>query len=1164
MNTTPLQPGALLQHRYRIGRVVGFGGMGAVYEVTDERLDARAALKQIVHSSPALREAFEREARLLRNLRHRSLPRVFDYFTEADADFLVMDFIAGPDIATLIQQQGALPVDQVLLWADALLDVLIYLHTSRPAIIHRDIKPQNIKIGAEDIPVLLDFGIAKGNAGVTPATSSEPSIAAYTRPYAPIEQILGMPTTAQSDLFSLGATLYHMLTAQLPVAANRRQDDANHGRPDPLRPACQVNGRVPSAVSDVLQDLLGLHASDRPTSAAEARQALNEAMMHPLQSIAPAPTELGDGEEAQAANPGRAARTDGANIGVARSNAASVRPARSSVSPVISGGRSTARATQRSLQKRIHARVRRVLDSYDSAWMVWCDPKDEWRPLLERVAADTRLGAFRLVTITEQSADAIGSLTARRRIQQLMGDGESFVLLVQADCNHLGWMWAQALLAEETYTTSLRDQLLAWGWQPQSAQVSAQEIVVLARQGLQQDPATWGGGQLQPDLPLLLEVLAGGAAPGTETRYILDLTTQQAGLSLYEEVTAERWRIRSLARLLVTQAHEAAPRLIGEHNELLIGEGSRAIALDLLYRWIDSLRLSRGLAGAILEADKIAALDGQVRDANLKHGPFLSRAAEFSLFTSVCTRLAQKSGKDLLQTLAGMHADLERHVVSFWGAASNTNPTQATLAIPWSELARLSRAAQALLDAVPTQDWSTPEQAIHWYCSGGWRLDNVGEEFLRHLNRSTPELLALITPLRKTYRARWERTLIQWSEVWIAAGRPTPKLATAGEWLKQALTDSRPTAVLMLDALRYDLGVTLAAMINNQEGTERAALHTARAPLPSITALGMSMALPLDERDLHAAVVEGRWRVIDSATQLDLSVAENRRVWLRTRGIVPNDGILALNDVAHGRTPQPSKERKVIVITDDLIDQLGHDDELESLGGGAALDRYRSVITQLRDAGWRRVLVVTDHGYLHWAGADEKRLAPPVSDPAYRSRRALAYPISVPLAEPHVLAPGGTWRVLPARGASAWSAYGKLGYFHGGASLQEWIIPCLQIEWPAQAQPVGVVVQSPAKGILSAQPRIIVHIERGSIFIDDALPRHIEVLIRNATNRIILFRSDPVEVTPQQTTVSILLRRTPQVAALRDTALRIEVRDTLTEEMIDAADSVLNIDLDDW
>ncbi len=1168
INTPPLTSGMLLQDRYRIGRAIGYGGMGAVYEVTDERLDARAAIKQIVRSTPVLRDAFEREARLLRNLKHRSLPQVFDYFTEADADFLVMDFIDGPDAGELITQRGPLPIDQVLAWADALLDVLIYLHTREPAIIHRDIKPQNIKISSDGIPMLLDFGIAKGTAGVTPPTSSQHSVAAYSRPYAPIEQLLGLPTTPQSDLFSLGATLYHLLTAQLPVAASQRHDDVSNGRSDPLLPVHHINGRIPVPVSHAIQRMLALRASERPASALVAREELRAARAQQAQPTGPTPTELATEDANTAGNHSAGGRTNrdlgDPGIGHHRTPEGAVRQSRPTPSAMSDRERATRGSGQGSLQKRIHARVRRVLDSYDGAWMVWCDPNDEWRPLLERVAADARLGTFRLVTITERTANEIGGLQARQRVQQLIDDGEPFVLLVQSDRDSLGWMWAQALLAEETYTLSLREQLIAWDWQPQSAHVSDQEVAALARQGLQQDPSTWGGGGIQPDLPLLLEVLAGGAVPDDDQTYILDLTTHQAGLPVYEEHAPERWRIRALAQLLVTQAHAVAPRMISDSNELLIGEPARTTALDLLGRWVDSLRLNKGLSDAIMEADKIAALGNQVRDATIKHGPFLSRAAEYHVFTATCTRLSQKSGKDLLQTLAGLHNDLERHAASFWGdRADSSDPIRVTLALPWSELVRLSRAAQTLLDAVPTHDRSTPEDALRWYTTGGWQLDQAGEEILRNVSRSTPELLALLTPLRAAYRARWERTLIQWSDLWTAAGCPIPKLTTAGEWLKQTMSRSTATAVLMIDALRYDLGAMLAAYINTQEGTERAALHPTRAPLPSITALGMGMALPLTESDVRAEVVDGRWQLIDTHTQMDLSIAEKRRAWLRQRGIVPDDGIIALNDVVRGQVPKPEKGRMSVVITDDLIDQLGHDDELEMMGSGPALERYRTAITQLRDAGWRRVLVVTDHGYIHWAGNDDKRLPPPAPGVAYRSRRTLAYPVSTTLAEPHVLASGSGWRVLPARGTASWSAYGKLGYFHGGASLQEWIIPAIQIEWPTKAQPVHVIIQS-VKHILSAQPRLTLRVERSSMFVEDALPRHVEVLIRHASERTILFRSTHLQITPNQESVTTVLRRTPSATAPRDTALRIEVRDTLTEEVLDAIDGMLAIDLDDW
>jgi len=264
-----------------------------------------------------------------------------------------------------------------------------------------------------------------------------------------------------------------------------------------------------------------------------------------------------------------------------------------------------------------------------------------------------------------------------------------------------------------------------------------------------------------------------------------------------------------------------------------------------------------------------------------------------------------------------------------------------------------------------------------------------------------------------------------------------------------------------------------------------------------------------------------------------------------------------------GTIPAPAKGRTRLLITDDIIDQLGHDDELELLGSTIALERYRDVVIRLRDAGWRRILVVTDHGFIHWPGSDEKRATPPIAGPVYRSRRVLAYPASIDLPGPYALSLGGQLKILPARGASCWSAYGGLGYFHGGASLQEWVIPCIKIEWPQTAQPVNVIIQ-PLEHVLSVRPRVIVHVERESMFIEDALPRHIEIVIRHGSERRILFRSAQTEITPSQDQVAISLRMTPGADAPWDTPLQIEVRDALTEEVLTTTDSVLRARLDEW
>ncbi|MCA1816369.1 MAG: serine/threonine protein kinase, partial [Acidobacteria bacterium] len=243
-----LQPNTLLQNRYRVVRRIGEGGMGAVYVATDERFGSTVALKETFFRDAVMLRAFEREARLLNRLRHTALPRVSDHFTEGDGQFLVMEFIAGDDLSAMLEQRGSpFPAHEVLRWADDLLDALDYLHTQEPPVIHRDIKPQNLKLTPRGQIILLDFGLAKG----TPwqASHATASVFGYSRNYAPIEQIQGTGTDTRSDIYSLGATLYHLLTAQPPPDALTRAMAVLNTHADPLRPASDINPRVPRAVS---------------------------------------------------------------------------------------------------------------------------------------------------------------------------------------------------------------------------------------------------------------------------------------------------------------------------------------------------------------------------------------------------------------------------------------------------------------------------------------------------------------------------------------------------------------------------------------------------------------------------------------------------------------------------------------------------------------------------------------------------------------------------------------------------------------------------------------------------------------------------------------------------------------------------------------------------
>jgi serine/threonine-protein kinase len=215
----PLEPGTLLLERYRIQRVLGQGGFGAVYLAFDEILEQPCAVKENRSLSLEGGRQFLKEARLLANLRHPNLPRVTHHFEIGKSQFLVMDFVEGEDLAQRLRRVGRLPLEEVLRWARQIGGALTYLHGLAPPVFHRDIKPANIKINPQGEAILVDFGIAK-EAGPDQATST--GAKGVTPGYAPPEQYGLGHTDARTDVYALGATLYALLTDRSPPDSVQR------------------------------------------------------------------------------------------------------------------------------------------------------------------------------------------------------------------------------------------------------------------------------------------------------------------------------------------------------------------------------------------------------------------------------------------------------------------------------------------------------------------------------------------------------------------------------------------------------------------------------------------------------------------------------------------------------------------------------------------------------------------------------------------------------------------------------------------------------------------------------------------------------------------------------------------------------------------------------
>lgn len=293
-----LAPDTTLQGRYRVVRQLGRGGMGTVYEAKALRLNATVALKETHFTEERLRKQFEREAQLLANLRHPALPRVIDHFDESDGLYLVMDFVEGDDLWEMLKKRGApFPTADVLKWAVQLLDALEYLHTQRPPVIHRDIKPQNLKLADGGRLMLLDFGLAKGLSDAAQSLLSSRTVMGFSLPYAPLEQILQLDessreqlsvlnpqeverirrsgTDRRSDLYSAGATLLHLLTARVPTSSLTRAVAVWSNQPDPLENALAQG--IPESLRSFLRRSMYLDPGWRFGSAAEMRKALRDA-----------------------------------------------------------------------------------------------------------------------------------------------------------------------------------------------------------------------------------------------------------------------------------------------------------------------------------------------------------------------------------------------------------------------------------------------------------------------------------------------------------------------------------------------------------------------------------------------------------------------------------------------------------------------------------------------------------------------------------------------------------------------------------------------------------------------------------------------------------------------------------------------------------------------
>ncbi len=262
-----LDQGTLLNGRYRIEEILGQGGMGSVYRALDENLSVEVAVKENLFTTDEYSRQFRLEAVILASVRNQHLPRVSDHFVLDDqGQYLVMDYIEGEDLRQRMERLGHIPEEDAILIGAAVCEALSYLHTRKPPVLHRDIKPGNIKITSGGEIYLVDFGLAKlVNGSQTTTTGAR----AMTPGYSPPEQYGTARTDPRSDVYSLGATLYAAVTGIIPEDGLARVMDNTL-----LTPVRKHNPKISRRLATSIEKAMEAYPDDRFQSAIEFRQAL--------------------------------------------------------------------------------------------------------------------------------------------------------------------------------------------------------------------------------------------------------------------------------------------------------------------------------------------------------------------------------------------------------------------------------------------------------------------------------------------------------------------------------------------------------------------------------------------------------------------------------------------------------------------------------------------------------------------------------------------------------------------------------------------------------------------------------------------------------------------------------------------------------------------------
>jgi len=828
-----------------------------------------------------------------------------------------------------------------------------------------------------------------------------------------------------------------------------------------------------------------------------------------------------------------------------------------------------------SFQRWVVREVREILDrsSQTPPLLLWCDPDRSWLDLLREAAKADGFDLWAPLTGQEDSHE----LLVRDRFYS--SPRAPRVVWLPCSRDAISWFKVFELEADEVWERSLLTALREYG--VDISREHEDDLVGLlpahAREWFDKPKETWK--ELTPgnakgtlvDDHRMLEVLAGPAGEFERLRkegrfdIFARRATEDFGLPDPRTRDEDAWRVAATARLLCTDAADGWPQEPPREPDRIIAPGlPRTHALKMLKQWQHDIRYIANFERLVPAAEATMGLSYWARSLSSMPRSRSSLAVEQTLFTQTADRL------DRLEDVDVLAGEFERHAQTYKDRETGFWGKDATNRVGWRFLVELAEVAALLVQNRDTeQAWKKPEDAIDWYAGRGWQLDQAGEQLFKEAAGLPKQLHRIRARLRRGYLRTMDRIGRAFSELLSKSPEKVFSQPTAGEVaLAELESQNAPTAIIFLDACRLDLGWRLAGLLNQGEPVQRARVQTAIAPVPSITALGMPFALPVKREKLHVDLAGDHksFVVTTEGFDGDLKWAEQRRNWLKQSFDVKD--WLEIAEVLDGDIlKKPRRNRKLIAVHGDELDS--HDGQLKLTGADDHLRRYVQAIRKLRDAGYSRVIVVTDHGFFHWQPDDhEIEDEMPAGKVLWKHRRAMVgHDLSHPSAV-RLNIPRSNLEVVVPRSTNAFRTYGTLGFFHGGATLQELVIPVVVASWPAKARKVNIVLK-PVGVLTSEAPRVQVQAAAtGQLFNADInlLSRRVQVKIKDPSSGKLVFRhNEALTVEPEGPVITIQLAIvTPKPELKYGTPLVVEVLDADDEELLAREEVALKIDISEW